>query len=218
MAASKQLDDLLLKQEIFWAQRSRVSWLKHRDMNTKFFHSKASQRHKRNFIHGIKNQHGNWVEDITDVVEVAVDYFETIFHSGTCERMEECLNIIPQRMSADMREELSRPSTVEKVKAALFQMGPTKAPGPDGMNALFYQKFWHIVGNNVSSIVLEFLNSGIMVLEINYTNLVLIPKIKSSEKMTDFRPLNLCNVIYKIISKMLANRLKIILPQLISPT
>ena len=147
-----------------------------------------------------------------------MDYFETIFHSGTCERMEECLNTIPQRMSANMREELSRPSTVEKVKATLFQMGPTKALGPDGMNALFYQKFWHIVGNNVSSIVLEFLNSGIMVLEINYTNLVLIPKIKSPEKMTNFRPLSLCNVIYKIISKMLANRLKIILPQLISPT
>ena len=147
-----------------------------------------------------------------------MDYFKTIFHLGTCERMEECLNTVPQRMSTDIREELSRPSTVEKVKAALFQMGPTKAPRPDGMNALFYQKFWHIVGNNVSSIVLEFLNSGIMVLEINYTNLVLIPKIKSAEKMTDFRPLSLCNVIYKIISKMLANRLKIILPQLISPT
>ena len=75
LTASKKLDDLLLKQEIFWAQRSRVSWLKHGDWNTKFFHSKASQRHKRNFILGIKNQQGNWVEDIIDVAEVAVDYF-----------------------------------------------------------------------------------------------------------------------------------------------
>ena len=88
-----------------------------------------------------------------------MDYFETIFHSGTCERMEECLNTVPQRMSADMREELSRPSTVEKVKAALFQMGPTKAPGPNGMNALFYQKFWHIVGNDISFAMLDFMNS-----------------------------------------------------------
>ena len=55
LAASKKLDDLLLKQEFFWAQRSRVSWLKHGDRNTNFFHSKASQRCKRNFIHGIKN-------------------------------------------------------------------------------------------------------------------------------------------------------------------
>ena len=83
---------------------------------------------------------------------------------------------------------------------------------------LFYQKFWHIVGNDVSSAVLDFLNFGNMILEINYTHIVLIPKIKSLEKMTDFKPISLCNVIYKIISKVLANRLKIILPQLISPT
>ncbi|XP_075640556.1 uncharacterized protein LOC142612338 [Castanea sativa] len=125
LAASKKIDDLLFKQEIFWAQRSRVSWLKHGDRNTKFFHLKASQRHKQNFIHGIKNQHGNWVEDIRDVAEVAVNYFETIFHLGTCERMEECLNTVPQRMTTDIREELSRPYSVEEVKAALFQMGTT---------------------------------------------------------------------------------------------
>ena len=218
LVASKKLDDLLLKQEIFWAQRSRVSWLKHGDRNTKFFHSKASQRRKKNFIQGIQNQHGNWVEDIGEVAEVAINYFETIFHLGTCERMEECLNTVLQKMTTEMTEELTRPYSVEKVKATLFQMGPTKAPGPDDMNALFYQKFWHIVGNDVCSAVLDFLNSGTMLPEINYTHIVLIPKVKSPEKMTDFRPISLCNVIYKIISKVLANRLKIILPQLISPT
>ena len=97
-------------------------------------------------------------------------------------------------------------------------MGPTKAPGPDGMNALFYQKFWHIVGNDVTTAVLDYLNNGNMLPDINYTHIVLIPKIKSPEKMTDFRPISLCNVIYKIISKVIANRLKLILPQLISPT
>lgn len=67
LATSKQLDDLLLKQEIYWAQRSRLPWLKYGDKNTKFFHSKASQRRQRNFIQGIKNQQGVWVDQIKDV-------------------------------------------------------------------------------------------------------------------------------------------------------
>ena len=153
-----------------------------------------------------------------EVAEVAFDYFMNIFKAGTCDRMEECLNAVHQRLTTDMLEVLSRPYSREEVSAVLFQMGPTKDPGPDGMNALFYQKIWHIVGNGVIDAVLDVLHTGHMVPDINYTHIVLIPKVKKPEKMADFRPISLCNLIYKIISKVLAKRLKLILPQLISPT
>ena len=97
-------------------------------------------------------------------------------------------------------------------------MGPTKAPRLDGTNALFYQKFWHVVSDNVVTAVLDYLNSSIMIPGISHTNIVLIPKVKTPEKMSDFRPISLCNVIYKSISKALANPLKQILPDIISPT
>ena len=160
-----------------------MSWLKHGDRNTKFFHSKASQRRRMNYIKGIKNANGVWVEEVEEVAEVAFDYFVNIFTVGTCDRMEECLNAVNQRLTADMVEVLSRPYSREEVRIALFQMGPTKAPRPDGMNALFYQNFWHIVGIEVTDAVLDFLHFGNMVSDINYTHIVLIPRVKKQEKM-----------------------------------
>ena len=149
---------------------------------------------------------------------IAVDYFNNMFSTGSCSRIEECLKAVQQKVSTEMQQTLSSEYTTEEIKAALFQMGPTKAHGPDGMNALFYQKFWHIVGDSVVSAVIEFLNSGYMPPGFNHTFIVLIPKIKNPVKVSDFRPISLCNVIYKIIAKVLANRLKQILPQIISPT
>ena len=74
------------------------------------------------------------------------------------------------------------------------------------------------MGNEVTDVVLDFLQSGNMEHEVNYTHIVLIPKVKKPEKMTNIRLISLCNVIYKIISKVLANKLKLILPQIISST
>ena len=68
------------------------------------------------------------------------------------------------------------------------------------------------MGEYVIIDVLDFLNNGNMLLDINHTNIVLIPKVKNPKRMSDFKPISLCNVIYKIISKVLANRLKQILP------
>ena len=132
--------------------------------------------------------------------------------------MKECLDAIESMVTDDMQKFLSTEFTAKEVKVALFQMGPTKAPRPNGMNALFYQKFWHVVGDSVVLAILDFLNNGNMLPDINHTNIMLIPKVKNPERMSEFRPISLCNVIYKIISKVLANRLKQVLPQIISPT
>ena len=158
------------------------------------------------------------MEEVEEIAGVATNYFESIYSSDGSNQMEECLDMVHYKVTTYMIETLSRDYSAEEIKVAVFQMGPTKALGPDGMNALFYQKFWHIVGDDVIATVLDFLNSGIMLREINYTHIVLIPKVKSPERISDFRPISLCNVIYKIISKVLANKLKLILPSLISPS
>ena len=89
-------------------------------------------------------------------------------------------------------------------------MAPLKAPGPDGMPPLFYQHFWSTVNQDVTSSILSWLNSG------NHTFITLVPKINSPEFAHQFRPISLCNVLYKIYSKVLANRLKNLLPPIIT--
>ena len=80
----------------------------------------------------------------------------------------------------------------------------------------FFQKYWNLVGNEVTHAILNFLNKGDFIDGINETFIALIPKLPNAQNMRQFKPISLCNVFYKIISKVLANRLKVILPSIIS--
>ncbi|KAK5846836.1 hypothetical protein PVK06_003135 [Gossypium arboreum] len=91
---------------------------------------------------------------------------------------------------------------------AVFDMGSTKAPGEDGFLRLFYQKCWHIIGDEVTDFCLHLLNGDMKVRSLNFTNIVLIPKNSSPSNMIHFRPISLCNVLYKILAKTLANRFR----------
>ena len=102
------------------------------------------------------------------------------------------------------------------MEAALNSMELFSAPGPYGMPPTFFQTYWSIVGDDVSSAVLNFLNNCSFLAEINHTFITLIPKVKCLEKIFEFRPISLCNVIYKLLSKVLANRLHGVLPSIIS--
>uniref|UniRef100_A0A7N2MBZ9 Reverse transcriptase n=1 Tax=Quercus lobata TaxID=97700 RepID=A0A7N2MBZ9_QUELO len=84
------------------------------------------------------------------------------YKKGTCSQVDDCLNTVEHKVTPDMQQILSSDFTTKEIKATVFQMGPTKAPGPDAMNALFYQKFWHIVGDNVVTAVLDYLNSSVL--------------------------------------------------------
>lgn len=111
----------------------------------------------------------------------------------------------------DLQKLLSRDEDME----ALSQMKPLKSPSPDGFSASFYQTYWRIVGEEVCSTILNYLNNGVFDDHINFTYIVLIPKVKNPVQAIDFRPISLCNVIYKLMSKVLANMLKKILPIII---
>ena len=212
----KEINDLLDYEEIMWQQRSKVQWMGLGDRNTKYFHTKASERKKKNIISKIMDERGNWRESALEIAKVAISYFEKLYMTSNPDKILEVVEAIDPKVSAEMNQSLIKQFSRDEVEVALKQMHSSKSPSPDGMPALFYQKYWDIVGSDVVSMVLNALNSNISMADINKNYITLIPKINNPAKMIDFRPISLCNVIYKLISKVPADHLKLVLPQIIS--
>ena len=129
--------------------------------------------------------------------------------------MEPVLDTVDKVVTLDMNNTLLLPYTSDEVKQALFHMHPSKSPGLDGMPPFFFQKYWHIIGRDVTYAVLFVLNIGHMLHKMNYTHIVFIPKKNDPKNVSDYRPISLSNVVSRIVSKVLANRLKTILPNVI---
>lgn len=115
-----------------------------------------------------------------------------------------------------MNEMLDKEPNALEVREALFNMHPTKAPGPDGFHAIFFQTFWDIVGGDVVALVQNWWRGNIRFNDINKTCMSLIPKCNEPKSMTEFSPISCCNMIYKIISNVLANKLKSFLGDIVS--
>lgn len=128
----------------------------------------------------------------------------------------EVMNCVKIRITDDRNKILVRPITDVEVRDALFQMHPAKSLGPDRMTPAFYQKYWSIVGWDVVSMVAKFFQDGLLLQNLIETNMVLIPKKNSPSEMGDLRPISLCNVLVKVITKVMANRMKFFLKKIVS--
>lgn len=215
--ASNQLETMYNQQEIYWKQRSKQHWLREGDRNSRYFHAATKIRKKMNYIDSLEDRTGRTVGWDNGLEDVMLEYFNELFSAGStnCESIIECVS---RCVTDEHNEILLKGIEKNEVKSAVFSMHPDKAPGPDGMSARFYQRYWHIVGEDVYEFVKRFFATGRFDHAITDTNIVLIPKIQSPRRMTDLRPISLCNVLYKVASKVLANRLKRVLDGMISET
>jgi hypothetical protein len=212
-----KIHELLEQEESKWKQRAKEDWLRHRDRNTKYFHAYATQKRRRTTVEQIKNEEGICCSIPETIKDAFVKYYSKLFTSAKPRNVEACTSPIEGKVTTEMNNCLTADFMKIEIKQALDQMAPLKAPRPDGFTTEFYQQHWATVGPMVCATALHFLNSGHMDSAINATNIALIPKIKNPSCVTEFRPISLCNVLYKIVSKVLANKLKVNLPMVISP-
>ena len=173
-----------------WHQRSRIQWLQSGDQNTKFFHGTATQRKRKNFIEGLKDDEGVWHEDEDTYARMLNEFYSRLFTSSQPHDLDRILDGVDEVVTDEMRTDLARAYTSEEVDAAIKEMAPLKAPDPDGMPPLFFQTYWTDIGMDVHQAVLSYLNSSSILKSINHTFITLIPKINNPETVSDFRPIS----------------------------
>lgn len=166
------------------------------------------------------NEENLWCGNEENISAIIHRFYEGLFTSSllAMEKIDELLVAVQPLVTEEMGRNLEKGFTLEEIKNAVFSMPADKSPGPDGTNGMFYQQHWDIIGPLVSKAILDCLNEHANLEFINSTLVTLIPKVKVPRTVGDFRPISLCNMIYKVISKVLINRIKPILPHIISET
>ncbi|KAL8139423.1 LOW QUALITY PROTEIN: hypothetical protein V2J09_005444 [Rumex salicifolius] len=215
----KELDEVLEQEEILWFQKSREKWIALGDRNTSFFHMSTIIRRRRNSIEMLRREDGSWETERSQLEGMALQFFKRLY---SMEDVPSEVAGLPQSgfvpMSCSDVETLMKPFTAMEVEGAVRSMGSFKAPGPDGFQPVFYQQCWDVVVDSVVRFVLEFFASGKLLRATNDALLVLIAKVNKPERISQFQPISLCNVLFKTITKTMVIRLKQVISKLVGPT
>eukprot|EP00253_Pinus_taeda_P023228 PITA_23228 len=214
-----KLEERRKQEEILWRQKSRIKWLREGERNTKFFHQAMIKHRQRNKILSIKDKNGNRVVEQAEIEQVLIDHHKEILREPQADRIhaiQDICSAIPRLVTEDQNKALMRAATLEEIEETVKAMKKGTAPGPDGFTVDFFQVGWHFLGKEILELVEESRMNQKVWPALNSTFYALIPKCDNQEDANGFRPIALCNVIYKIITSMMAKRLKPLLDKLIS--
>jgi hypothetical protein len=202
--------------EICWRQKSRVKWLKEGDKNTKYFHTVANSHRRRNSIRQLSINGVLSTDQEAIKAEISGFYRQLYIEDTTYRPSLDGLSF--SSISPEEASWLERPFEEEEISQVVRNMNGYKAPGPDGFPMSFYHACWPILRGDVLAVFSEFYEYGSFVRSMNATFLSLIPKKVSAVEVKDFRPISLVGSVYKILAKVLANRLSVVLAAVISPS
>ncbi|PKI64943.1 hypothetical protein CRG98_014657 [Punica granatum] len=168
------------------------------------------------WIETLKGDDGEWVDDEACLRQLTVSHFSRLYGEDSARGACMTESRFPELL-IEVGAALSVGVTIEEVRKALFNMPPFRAPGPDGYRAVFYQTNWDIICHSFLDFVRSVFEGGRSVAAMNSTLIAMIPKVQVPETIHQFHPISLCNVSYKITTKIVANRLQKYMPSLISP-
>ncbi|KAK9094639.1 hypothetical protein Scep_026108 [Stephania cephalantha] len=213
----EKLKKATMQKEEYCRVRLHIDWLKGGDRNLAYFHAYVKGRRKRYLIGSIQSSEGRTIHDQWGIVTAVEDYYEEVFRARSEDIDFGILDGFENRI-IDMESSLmDRQFSEEEVFAALQKMHPNKTPGPDGITNKLLQAKWHLFKGDNMHMFLRFHSSCHFESELNEAPIVLIPKVPFPQSVKEYRPISLYNSSYKLIAKVLSNRLKTVLGKLISP-
>ncbi|KAL0293247.1 UNVERIFIED_CONTAM: hypothetical protein Scaly_3145000 [Sesamum calycinum] len=198
-------------------QRAKIQWLKGGDQCSRIFFRKVAMRRAAKRVFQITNEAGRILTEHAEVVDEFVSFFQRLLGG---ERRREFLDLRYLRpwarhvVTPDESMKLVQSVTREEIKDAFFDIAEDKAPGPDGYSSGFYKAAWPVIGEEVVKAILEFFTTGRLLKQVNTTILALIPKVRMPSLVSDFRPISCCNVLYKVITKIIVQRLRSVLDKI----
>ncbi|KAH1129231.1 hypothetical protein J1N35_000609 [Gossypium stocksii] len=147
--ARSKLSHMYEREECYWAQRSRIKWLREGDRNIRYFHVRATSRQKKNRIEKLKDSSGNWVYKVDDFCKVAVDYFQYLFKFDAPTNGDFNMNHIQHCITQEINNSLRRDFTEGEILEVFKKMDPKKAPGIAGLSGSFFKNNWDVVDKEV---------------------------------------------------------------------
>ena len=194
-------------------QKARSKWIREGDCNTRYFHLIMNARRRNNCLKGVMVDR-SWIEEPTRVKEEVRSFFMRCFQEP--EQVRQRLDGIPfQTIESHQSDMLEERFKEEEVKRAVWECESEKSLGPDGINFKFIKSFWDLIRPDVLRFLDEFYTNGCFPRGCNASFIALIPKVPEPQTLNDYRPISLIGCIYKIVAKILANRLEKVLPLII---
>jgi len=194
-------------------QKARSRWLKEGDCNSRYFHLLMNANRRNNSLKGVMID-GTWTDDPHKVKEEVRSFFSQRFHEPDYYRPR-LDGISFQTINQHQNNMLTAPSQEKEVKQAVCDCGSEKSPGPDGLNFKFIKKFWQMFKPDVLRFLDEFHVNGAFPRCCNASFIALIPKVADPHLLNDYRPISLIGCMYKIVAKLLAKRMKKVMPSII---
>jgi hypothetical protein len=209
----RDLENSILQEEISWRQKSRALWLKKGDKCTKFFHRVANSNRRSNSIE-LLSVNGSISSDQQVIRDHVALFYISLFPEPFSWRPR-LDNLVFDNLDASEASSLELPFEEREVLEVVKGLNRNKAPGPDGFTLAFFQDCWEVIKTDLMGVFQDFHTHGKFVKSINATFLALIPKKFGAMDLKDLRPISLVSGVYKIIAKVLANRLKRVVAKII---